>query len=154
MPLFARLMYGALLWKERQRARRGEKPGEAESPGGRAPHLVTGERGETLAYWHLRQAGYTVVARNRRARGGELDLVAWDGPTLAFVEVKTRTTSDTGPPELAVSHAKQKHIARAANDYLRRLPGKPESYRFDIVSVYWEDSGGLQIRLIKNAFTA
>ena len=133
---------------------RGEKPGAGRGAEEQAPHLVTGERGETLAYWHLRQAGYTVVARNRRSRGGELDMVAWDGPTLAFVEVKTRTTAATGPPELAVSRAKQKHIARAANDYLRRLPKRPESYRFDIVSVFWEDAVGLQIRLIKNAFTA
>ena len=153
MSIIARVMYRALLWKERQRALRGERPGGPGKSEGRAAHLLTGERGETLAYWHLRQAGYTVVARNRRARGGELDLIAWDGPTLAFVEVKTRTTSDTGPPELAVSRAKQKRIAKAAYDYLRRLRKKPESYRFDIVSVFWEDSEGLRVRLIKNAFT-
>ena len=153
MTLFARVMYRALIWKERQRALRGERPGAQGKAGGRAAHLVTGERGETLAYWHLRQAGYTVVARNRRARGGELDLIAWDGPTLAFVEVKTRTTGDTGPPELAVARSKQKRIAKAAHDYLRRLRKKPESYRFDIVSVFWDQAEGLRVRLIKNAFT-
>lgn len=153
MSLFARLMYRALLWKERQRALRGELPGARGKAEGRAAHLVTGERGETLAFWHLRQAGYTVVARNRRARGGELDLIAWDGPTLAFVEVKTRTTGDTGPPELAVSRPKQKRIAKAAHHYLRRLRKKPESYRFDIVSVFWDEGDGLCVRLIKNAFT-
>jgi len=154
MSLLARVIYRALVWKERQRALRGERPGRKESSHGRATHLLTGERGETLAYWHLRQAGYTVVARNRRARGGELDLIAWDGPTLAFVEVKTRTTGDTGPPELAVSRAKQKRIAKAAYDYLRRLPKRPESYRFDIVSVFWDESEGLRVRLIENAFKA
>ena len=153
MSLFARLMYRALLWKERQRALRGERPGAGKETEGRAAHLLTGERGETLAYWHLRQAGYTVVARNRRSRGGELDLIAWDGPTLAFIEVKTRTTGDTGPPELAVSRPKQRRIAKAAHDYLRRLRKRPESYRFDIVSVFWEDLEGLRVRLIKNAFT-
>ena len=155
MSLFAKAMYSALVWKERQRALRGEGPDKKRSTPGRAAHLVTGERGETLAYWHLRQAGYTIVARNRRARSGagEVDLIGWDGPTLAFVEVKTRTTADTGPPELAVSRAKQKRIAKAAHDYLRRLRSRPESYRFDIVSVFWDEAAGLRVRLIKNAFT-
>ena len=153
MSLFAKAMYRALVWKERQRALRGEQPDKKGKASGRAAHLVTGERGETLAYWHLRQEGYTIVARNRRSRGGELDLIGWDGPTLAFVEVKTRTTADTGPPELAVSRTKQKRIARAAHDYLRHLRNRPESYRFDIVSVFWDQAAGLRVRLIKNAFT-
>jgi len=153
VSLFARLMYRALVWKERQRALRGERPGTPGKTAGRPAHLLTGERGETLAFWHLRQAGYTVVGRNRRSRGGELDLIGWDGPTLAFVEVKTRTTEDAGPPELAVSRAKQKRIAKAAHDYMRRLRKKPASYRFDIVSVFWDEILGLRVRLIKNAFT-
>ncbi|MBI4165463.1 MAG: YraN family protein [Acidobacteria bacterium] len=146
-------MYRALVWKERQRALRGEQRRAPGKPGGRPVHLLTGERGETLAFWHLRQAGYTIVARNRRSRGGELDLIGWDGPTLAFVEVKTRTTEDSGPPELAVSRAKQKRIAKAAHDYLRRLRKQPASYRFDIVSVFWDEAAGLRVRLVKNAFT-
>ena len=147
-------MYRALVWKERQRALRGARPEAGAKGSGHAPHLVTGKRGETLAYWHLRQEGYTVVARNRRARSGtgEVDLIGWDGPTLAFVEVKTRTTEAAGPPELAVSRAKQKRIAKAAHEYLRRLKEKPASYRFDIVSVFWDDAAGLRVRLIKNAF--
>ena len=119
--------------------------------------MKTGARGETLAYWYLRQAGYTIVARNRHARSGagELDLVGWDGPVLSFVEVKTRMSADAGPPEAAVSKAKQKRIARAANEYLRRLRRKqPLSYRFDIASVAWNSEAGLQVRLIKDAFKA
>jgi len=156
MSLFARLMYRALVWKERRRAQLGERPTSEGKLQERAPHLVTGERGEVLAYWYLRQAGYIIVARNRRARSGagEVDLIGWDGPTLAFVEVKTRTTEDAGPPELAVSRAKQKRIAKAAYDYLRRLKKKPTSYRFDIVSVFWDNEAGLRVRLIKNAFRA
>jgi putative endonuclease len=151
MSWFARLMYRALVWKERQRALRARRS-PAGKPAGTAPHLETGERGETLAYWYLRRAGYTMVARNRRGRAGELDLIGWDGPILAFVEVKTRTSAEAGPPEAAVSRAKQKRIGKAAKEYLRRLKRKPLNYRFDIVSVFWDPEAGYQVRLIKDAF--
>lgn len=154
MSWFARLMYRLLVWKERQRAQRGRgalsDAGQTRQPA----HLEIGERGETLAYWYLRQAGYTIVARNKRARSGagELDLVGWDGPVLAFVEVKARTSDQAGPPEAAVSRAKQKKISRAAKEYLRRLRQKPVKYRFDIVSVFWEPQSGCKVRLTKDAF--
>ncbi len=152
MSIFSQLMYRTLVWKERQRARIAARAASAAASD--TEHLKTGARGETLAYWYLRQAGYTIVARNRPARsgGGELDLVGWDGPVLSFVEVKTRTSDAAGPPETAVSKAKQKRIARAANEYLRRLRRKPVSYRFDIASVAWNPEVGLQVRLIKDAF--
>lgn len=152
MSWWARLMYRALVWKERQRAGRARRsPGETESG---AEHLAIGAGGETLAYWYLRQAGYRLVARNRRTRGGEgeVDLIGWDGPTLSFVEVKTRTTDAAGPPEAAVSRAQQRRIVKAAQEYLRRRRGKPVSYRFDIVSVFWEPESGCKVRLIKDAF--
>ena len=146
MGLIARLMYRALAWKERQRAQRAvllqqEKRGKAETPD-------LGVRGETLAYWYLRQSGYTVVARNWRAGSGagELDLVGWDGPVLAFVEVKTRTS------EAAVSQNKQKRVVKAAREYLWRLKRKPINHRFDVVSVSLNPEEGLQVRLIKDAF--
>ena len=152
MGLIARLMYRALAWKERQRAQRAvllqqEKRGKAETPD-------LGVRGETLAYWYLRQSGYTVVARNWRAGSGagELDLVGWDGPVLAFVEVKTRTSEAAGPPEAAVSQNKQKRVVKAAREYLWRLKRKPINHRFDVVSVSLNPEEGLQVRLIKDAF--
>jgi putative endonuclease len=152
MSILADLMYRGLVWKERQRARFASHA--LPPPSSEAEHLKTGARGETLAYWYLRQAGYTIVARNRhaRSRGGELDLVGWDGPILSFVEVKTRTTDAAGPPEGAVSKAKQRRISRAANEFLHRLRRKPTSYRFDIASVAWNSEAGLQVRLIKDAF--
>ena len=155
MSWLPRLIYRALVWKERRRAqiaRRGAKP--AARTKGTAPHLETGKRGEMLAYWYLRQAGYTIVARNRRARSGagEVDLIGWDGPALAFIEVKTRTTDETGPPELAVSRTKQRRIAKAAHEYLRRLSRRNVDYRFDIVSVFWDPDAGYRVKLIKNAF--
>jgi putative endonuclease len=147
-------MYRALLWKERQRARRAapaDGRGKADS---RAAHLATGRRGETLAYWYLRQAGYRIVARNRPSdqQAGELDLVAWDGPVLSFVEVKTRTSTQGGPPEAAVSRTKQKRITKTAKEYLRRLGRQRVMYRFDIVSVSWKAEIGYHVRLTKDAF--
>jgi putative endonuclease len=154
MRLWARLIYRALVWKEHQRAQRAallqqKKQGEPEIPN-------LGVRGETLAYWYLRQAGYTVVARNWRARSGagELDLVGWEGPTLVFVEVKARTSEAAGPPEEAVSSKKQKRVIRAAREYLGQLRRKPTTCRFDVVSVSWRPEEGLQVRLIKDAFQA
>jgi putative endonuclease len=154
MGLLARLMYRALEWKERQRAQRAASLQREER--GKSEILELGVRGETLAYWYLRQAGYTVVARNWRARSGagELDLVGWEGPTLAFVEVKTRTSEAAGPPEEAVSQNKQKRVIKAAKEYLRQLRRKPMSCRFDVVSVSFDPEEGLQVRLIKDAFQA
>jgi len=154
MSLLAQLMYRALVWKERRRASRSascqsQPRGESESPD-------LGARGETLAYWYLRRAGYTVVARNWRGRsgGGELDLVGWEGPTLAFVEVKTRTSQAAGPPEEAVTPNKQQRVIKGAREYLRHLRRKPLSCRFDVVSVSLHPARGLEVRLIKDAFKA
>jgi putative endonuclease len=154
MGLLARLMYRALAWKERQRAQRAAFLQQGVRGKSEVPDL--GVRGETLAFWYLRQAGYTVVARNWRARSGagELDLVAWEGPILAFVEVKTRTSEAAGPPEEAVSPNKQKRIIKAAKEYLRQLRREPMSCRFDVVSVSLNPKEGLQVRLIKDAFKA
>ncbi len=101
-------------------------------PGGRkaAAHLVTGRRGEEAAYFHLRREGYTIVARNFRSRRrrGEIDLVGWDGDTLCFIEVKTRTTLDVKPPEAAVDREKQRELAAMAREYVRRaLPVRAAS---------------------------
>jgi putative endonuclease len=145
-------MYRALAWKERQRARRAAslKPQERS----KSEIRDLGVRGETLAYWYLRQAGYTVVARNWRARSGagELDLVGWEGPTLAFVEVKSRTSEAAGAPEEAVSPVKQKRVIIAAREYLRQLRRKPVCCRFDVVSVSLHPQKGLQVQLIRDAF--
>jgi putative endonuclease len=147
-------MYRALAWKERQRAQRAASAQDGDGSKSEIPNL--GVRGENLAYWYLRQAGYTVVARNWRARSGagELDLVGWEGPILAFVEVKTRTSQAAGPPEEAVSPNKQKRVIKGAREYLRQLRREPVSCRFDVVSVSLHPRMGLQVRLIKDAFRA
>jgi putative endonuclease len=96
-----------------------------------------GRIGEDLAHRHLRRHGCTVVARNYRtlSGSGEIDLVAWDGGTLVFVEVKTRASSEFGAPESAVDAEKRARVMRAARDYARRADVPWEKMRFDIVSV-------------------
>jgi len=166
MSLFAGIVYRALLWKERQRARMARhhtqvktndsrKGAQSSTPDTtRTTHLETGSRGESIAYWYLRQAGYTVVARNRASgfRSGELDLVAWDGPVLAFVEVKTRSSLEAGQPESAISPEKQRRVAKTAKEYMRRRDRRTLNYRFDTVSVLWDSEAGCQVRLTKDAF--
>jgi putative endonuclease len=96
-----------------------------------------GRLGEYLAYRHLRRRGCVVVSRNYRppSMPGEIDLVAWDGPALAFVEVKTRATAEFGQPERAVDGEKRRALQRSARDYARRAGVPWERTRFDIVSV-------------------
>ncbi|HEV2913695.1 MAG TPA: YraN family protein [Pyrinomonadaceae bacterium] len=110
-----------------------------------APHLVLGRRGEALAASHLERSGYRLVASNfrlpvgRNLRGAllhaELDIVAYDGRTLCFVEVKTRASSWFAPPEANVDLRKQRQVARAARAYRRLLGLTREPYRYDVVSV-------------------
>lgn len=97
-----------------------------------------GAHGENLAAKFLRTAGLTILARNYKCRSGsgEVDIVARDGRTIVFVEVKTRLANDDSPePEDQVNPGKQRYIARAADDYLSRF-GKPlPPVRFDVVAI-------------------
>ena len=115
-------------------------------------HLHTGRRGEEAAYFYLREQGYVMIARNYRSprSRSELDLVGWDGDTLCFIEVKTRTTRHIMPAEAAVDAEKQHDLSRVAREFLRKIKGDPP-FRFDIVSVYLE-SGEPEIELFRNAF--
>src|SRR3954466_12234774 len=119
----------------------------------RAAHLHTGERGEEAAYFHLRKLAYVMVARNYRSprRRGEIDLIAWDKDELCFIEVKTRSSKDFIPAEVAVDPEKQHDLREVAHEYLRKAPGEPTT-RFDIVSVYFEKDLQADIMLFKNAF--
>ena len=102
-------------------------------------HLATGIEGENAAYFYLRRKGYMVVAR-RWSSGespGDVDLIAWDGPTLCFVEVKTRSARDASPAEVAVDSHKRSTLRRLARQYMRQLPRETAPpVRFDVVSVY------------------
>jgi putative endonuclease len=102
-------------------------------------HLTIGIEGEDAAFFYLQRKGYTVVAR-RWSSGdvpGDVDLIAWDGPVLCFIEVKTRTAHDLTPAESAVDEHKRNVLRRLARRYVRQLPTKTApSTRFDVVSVY------------------
>lgn len=157
MALVARIIYEGLLRRETSRCRLASAAHQAENghPAASLPaHLDEGRRGERLAYWYLRRMGYKVVARNLRGRhgAGELDLVAWDGPILAFVEVKTRSGGDARPPQALVTFDQQRRIAAAAQVYIRGLKQKAVNYRFDMVSVAWDQREGYRVQLIQDAF--
>src|SRR5580704_6593019 len=114
-------MFGFVDWAARKGLSDSSAPASREEAKRRARR--TGVRGETYAYWHLRRQGYVMVARNFSVRGmkGEIDLVGYDGETLAFVEVKTRTGAhdDFGAPEDAVTFEKKRNLSRMARQFLR-----------------------------------
>ena len=119
-------------------------------------HLRTGSRGEEDAYFELRKLGYLIVARNFRSPRchGEIDLIAWDGDVLCFIEVKTRTSRDVKTAEAAVDRHKRREIAEVAREYLGRMPPLCQ-WRFDIVSVYYDGrSSRPQIEIFRNASLA
>ena len=133
-----RRMYLALRQlADRWLAARARRNGEDPKP----DHLLTGERGEDHAFFHLRSLGYTIVARrwvSARVKG-DLDLVGWDGDTLVVFEVKTRTARDLFPAEVAVNAPKQKQLRRLTAAWLGQLPTRHRGgvpVRFDVVSVY------------------
>lgn len=154
MPLLARAVLGVLNFLAARRGFESRKNGE-EAPQPRARRR-TGVRGESFAYWFLRRQGYLVVARNYRAPHlrGEIDLIAWEGDVLAFVEVKTRTTSTGGPPEQAVTPDKQRVLREMARDYLARRRLGDVAYRFDVLALEVRLGAPPRVRLHKGAFGA
>jgi putative endonuclease len=96
-----------------------------------------GRRGEDLAHRFLQRAGMIIVDRNyRMASGaGEVDLVAWDGDALVFVEVKSRQTAEYGSPDRAIGPNKHASLIRTAREYARHAEVPWQKVRFDIVNV-------------------
>jgi putative endonuclease len=111
----------------------------------------TARRGEAAAALLLRLKGYRIEARNWRCRLGEVDIVAWDRDTLVFVEVKTRASRAAGPPEEAVTAAKQRRLVLLAQAFLAQRRGETPPCRFDVVAV---ESGSPwpRLRHLKAAF--
>jgi len=123
-----RALHG-LHWLSQKRGRAGSLP----------THLAVGIEGEDAVLFYLQRKGYTIVAR-RWSSGdvpGDVDLIAWNGPMLCFIEVKTRTAHDLTPAEVAVDEHKRNVLRRLARRYVRQLPlTTAPPVRFDVVSVY------------------
>ncbi|HVC20543.1 MAG TPA: YraN family protein [Vicinamibacterales bacterium] len=111
-----------------------------------------GISGENLACAALRRRGYEIVARRHRSRLGEIDIIARDGRTLVFVEVKARSGSDYGSGADAVTVWKQRHILRVAEEYLASRGLSDTPCRFDVVVVQWEGEGRATVEVIRSAF--
>ena len=131
-----------------------------------SPHLELGRRGEELAAAYLLRRGFSIVGANfslpvGRNRAGalinvEIDLVAYEGPTLCFVEVKTRASRWFAPPEVNVDRRKQRQVARAARVYRRMFDLTGAPYRYDVVTVVLTDEKGaadFDINLLRNYWT-
>jgi putative endonuclease len=113
--------------------------------------LQVGKAGEEAAVRYLCQQGYRIVERNYRCRFGEIDLIARDGKTLTFIEVKTRRSQRFGPAAAAVTLEKQRHLIKASQLYLIQKRKAYELCRFDVVTI---ELGAQEprIELIKDAF--
>ena len=112
-----------------------------------------GQRGENVAARHLRNSGYTIIVRNFQCNLGEIDIIAKDGKTLVFVEVKTRTVDDP-TPEDQVNTVKRHQLTKAAKFYLTRYGVPQPAARFDVVAIVWPDGREPQIRHTPHAFEA
>jgi putative endonuclease len=129
--------------------------------------LDLGKLGEAFAAAYLEQAGYCLVAANftlpvgRNLRGAvvkaEIDLVAYEGETLCFVEVKTRASDWFAPPQINVDRRKQRQLARAARAYRSMLGLEAQPYRYDVVTVVLSPEGrsssSPEIQLLRNFWT-
>jgi putative endonuclease len=127
------------VWLERTLARLNRVARRRGASAGLPSHLLTGIDGEDAALFYLCRKGYTVVARRWSADNlpGDLDLIAWQGPMLCFIEVKTRTAHDLSPAEIAVDSHKRHILRRLARQYVRQLPQETAPpVRFDVLSVY------------------
>ena len=112
-----------------------------------------GKTGEDLAVDELERRGYAISARRYRTKHGEIDIVARDGETIVFVEVKARTTTEFGSAAEAVTRQKQRKLVSMAVDYLTRNEIRDVPCRFDVVAI---DGVGQSaaITVYPNAFDA
>jgi len=154
MPIFSRCIFQAVRWAARRGLREegGDVFAEKKQESRKA-----GLRGETYAYWYLRRYGYVFVARNYVPRGakGEIDLIGFDGKTLAFVEVRTRTVRKelSALPELSVTLEKQHAVVRTARRFLGERHVKECPCRFDVLAIDNRPGMPPQVRLHKDAFS-
>lgn len=124
------------------------------NPGSRARKTL-GDSAERVAALYLEQRGLKILARSVRTRAGEIDLIAEDGPELAFVEVKARRGTAFGAPEEAITPRKQIRLVNLAEAFMAQqaeFAGRP--WRIDVVAIQLDRAGKVvRINHIKNAVT-
>ncbi len=111
---------------------------------------MLGQEGEDRAAKYLAKRGYKILERNYRTRTGEIDLIALQGGTVVFIEVKTRTNDSFGAPELAVTPQKQRRMIKAALGYIKNKMLHQVPCRFDVVAICTTQDQ--DVELIQNAF--
>jgi putative endonuclease len=112
---------------------------------------IFGKNNESLAAVYLKRQGYRILEQNYRTRIGEIDIIARDNETIAFIEVKSRSSAAFGNPKYAVTLQKQRTISKVALHYLKSTHQSNVRARFDVVAIS-SNSGQNTIELIKNAF--
>ncbi len=110
-----------------------------------------GKRAEDLAARHLKRRGYKIIARNYRTKAGEIDIIAREGRTLVFIEVKGRQSMRYGSAKAAVTARKQHQVSKVALWYLKESGQMDAKARFDVVAVTRQD-GDDRIEIVRNAF--
>ena len=116
-------------------------------------HLATGERGELSALFYLQRQAFVVVARRWKTprQRGDIDLIAWEGDTLCFIEVKTRSGRDVATGESSVDEDKRRILRRIARQYLKGIQPPPQTLRFDVVAIYFTGEK-IEWKLYRQAF--
>ena len=110
-----------------------------------------GKKGEELALRFLKKRGYQIIEKNYTCQMGEMDIIAREKDTLVFIEVKTRTSTIFGPPQLAVNNAKQRQLSKVALYYLKEKRLEDIKARFDVVAILLGQEAE-EIELIRDAF--
>jgi putative endonuclease len=109
--------------------------------------VTRGASAEAVATGVLERAGYRIIERNYRCAIGELDIVAQDGPVLAFVEVRSRADAAHGDAAEMVDRRKRRQVSRVAECYLAERQPTADRMRFDVVAIT-----GQEVELIKDAW--
>lgn len=110
-----------------------------------------GQKGEDLAFAFLKRNGYKILEKNFKSPLGEIDIIAREGRTIVFVEVKARSSLEFGSAKGAVDWKKQRKLSLLALDYLKKKALLDQAARFDVVAIEW-DRGTERIELVRNAF--
>ncbi len=112
-----------------------------------------GQQGEQMAAQFLLRQGYRIAQQNYRCREGEIDIIAWDGPTLVFIEVKTKGQTTFGAPQAMVDGHKQKKMVHVAMVYVQRHRLQDVNLRFDVVAITLFPGAHPEVTHVLGAFT-